>query len=111
MYEAADLDGAGVWTKIWKVTIPTLKPLILINLVGATIGAFKASEQILIMTGGGPARSTMSIGLEVFYNAFLYLRFGYATAVAWIMGALLIGFTLWQLRMLKDLKFSAARAN
>lgn len=110
MYEAADLDGAGVWTKIWRVTMPTLKPLILINLVGATIAAFKASEQILIMTGGGPANATNTIGLEVFYNAFLYLRFGYATAVAWIMGAMLIGFTLWQLRMLKDLRFSTARA-
>lgn len=110
MYEAADLDGAGIWTKIWRVTMPTLKPLILINLVGATIGAFKASDTILVMTGGGPANATNSVGLEIFYNAFLYLRFGYATAVAWIMGALLIGFTLWQLRMLKDLKFSAAKA-
>jgi multiple sugar transport system permease protein len=110
MYEAADLDGAGIWTKIWKVTMPTLKPLVLINLVGATIGAFKASDQILVLTGGGPIDATTTIGLNVFYNAFLYLKFGYATAVAWIMGALLIGFTLWQLRMLKDLKFSAARA-
>lgn len=110
MYEAADLDGAGIWTKIRHITLPTLKPLILINLVGATIGAFQASESMLVMTGGGPLYATHTLGLEIFYNAFLYLRFGYATAAAWIMGMLLIGFTLFQLRILKDLKFSTAKA-
>ncbi len=110
MYEAADLDGAGVWTKIWRVTVPTLKPLILINLVGATLAAFQASQNILVQTGGGPLYATHTLGLEIWYNAFLYLKFGYATAAAWIMGALLVGFTLFQLRMLRDLKFAAASA-
>lgn len=107
LYEAADLDGAGVWTKIWRVTLPTLKPLILIQLVGATIGAFQAAQNILVMTGGGPLYATHTLGLEIFYNAFMYLKFGYATAAAWIMGSMLVGFTLFQLRMMKDLKFSA----
>lgn len=110
MYEAADLDGASVWTKIWRVTLPTLKPLVLINLVGATVGSFQAAQNILVQTGGGPAYATHTLGLEIWYNAFLYLKFGYATAAAWIMGALLIGFTLFQLRLMKDLKFAAARA-
>ncbi len=107
MYEAADLDGAGVWAKIRMVTLPALKPLIIINLVGAFIGAFKAMENIFVMTGGGPVYRTHTIGLEVWYNAFMYLKFGYATAAAWIMGAMLIGFTLYQLRILRDLRFSA----
>jgi ABC-type sugar transport system permease subunit/ABC-type glycerol-3-phosphate transport system substrate-binding protein len=110
MYEAADLDGAGIWAKICKITLPTLKPLILINLIGAVIGAFQATDTILVMTGGGPVNATSTLGLEIFYNAFLYLRFGYATSVAWVMGALLIGFTLFQLRIMKDIKFSAAGA-
>jgi ABC-type sugar transport system permease subunit/ABC-type glycerol-3-phosphate transport system substrate-binding protein len=110
MYEAADLDGAGIWTKIWRVTLPTLKPLILINLIGATIAAFQASQNILVQTGGGPMYETQTLGLEIWYNAFLYLKFGYATAAAWIMGSMLIGFTLFQLRMLRDLKFTAASA-
>ncbi|MGO8672970.1 MAG: extracellular solute-binding protein [Capsulimonadaceae bacterium] len=108
MYEAADLDGAGVWQKIRHITLPTLKPLILINLIGSTIGAFQATDTILVMTGGGPVDATSTLGLEIFYNAFLFLKFGYATAVAWIMGSLLVGFTLYQLRMMKDIKFSAA---
>lgn len=107
MYEAADLDGAGFFTKIWRVTLPTLGPLIVINLVGATIGAFKIMEPVLVQTGGGPDNATYTIGLEVWYNAFMYLKFGYATAAAWMMGTLLIGLTLYQLRMLQSLRFAA----
>lgn len=109
MYEAADIDGAGIWTKIWKVTVPTLWPLMLINLVGATIGAFQANQNILVMTGGGPLYATHTIGLDIFYNAFMYLKFGYATAEAWVVGALLVGFTLFQLRAMRNMRFAAAR--
>jgi ABC-type sugar transport system permease subunit/ABC-type glycerol-3-phosphate transport system substrate-binding protein len=107
-YEAADLDGAGVWAKIRHITVPTLRPLIIINLVGAFIGAFQAAQNVLVMTGGGPVYRTHTLGLEIFYNAFMYLKFGYATAAAWIMAAMLVGFTLYQLRMLRNLRFSAA---
>lgn len=106
MYEAADLDGAGSLQKIWHVTLPTLKPLIIINFVGAFIGAFHAMENIFVMTGGGPMNATYTIGLDIFFNAFLYLKFGYATAVAWILGAILIGFTMYQLKMLKEVRFT-----
>lgn len=109
MYEAADVDGAGIFTKVIRITLPTLKPLIIINFVGAFIGAFKATENIFVMTGGGPLNATHTIGLEIWYNAFMYLKFGYATAAAWIMGSLLIGFTMYQLRILRDLRFSAAQ--
>jgi len=109
MYEAADIDGAGLWAKIWRVTLPTLRPLMIINLVGVVIASFQATENILVMTGGGPLGSTQTLGLEIWYNAFVYLKFGYATAAAWVMGAMLIGFTLYQLRIMKDLRFAAAR--
>lgn len=108
MYEAADLDGAGIWVKIRHIVFPGLKPLIIINFVGAFIGAFKAMENVFIMTGGGPNYSTQVIGLDIWYNAFMYLKFGFATSEAWIMGSMLIGFTMYQLRILKDIRFSAA---
>jgi ABC-type sugar transport system permease subunit len=104
-YEAADIDGAGVWRKLWNVTVPNLKALIIINFVGAVIAGFKESGNIFVMTGGGPEDKTITVGLEIWYNAFLYLNFGRATAMAWIMGALLIGFTLNQLRILNKLQF------
>ena len=93
-YEAADIDGANWMQKIRYITLPGLKPLIMINLLGVFIGGFKAMENIFILTQGGPLNATRTIGLEVWQNAFMYLKFGYATAAAWVMGSILIGFTL-----------------
>jgi len=109
-YEAADLDGAGIWPKVRHITIPYLKPLIIINFVGAFVGAFRSFDFIFAMTGGGPLFSTHVVGLEIWYNAFLYLNFGYAVAAAWILGSLLVGFTLWQLRILSRIQFKTAEA-
>jgi multiple sugar transport system permease protein len=109
MYEAADMDGASTWHKIAYITLPYLKPLIIINFVGAFIGAFQAMQQVFVMTGGGPAHATYLIGLEIWYNAFMYLKFGYATAEAWILGTMLIGFTVYQLQILKRVKFTTAK--
>ena len=109
MYEAADIDGSSTWQKVAYITLPYLKPLIIINFVGAFIGAFQAMQQIFVMTGGGPARATHDIGLEIWYNAFMYLKFGYATAEAWILGIMLIGFTVYQLQILKRVKFTTAK--
>lgn len=108
MYEAADLDGAGFICKFRHVLFPGIKALILINFIGAFVGAFQASENIFVMTGGGPVNSTMTVGLDIWYHSFMYLNFGYATAEAWILGAMLIGFTVLQLRILNKVQFKRA---
>lgn len=108
-YEAADLDGANWIQKIRHITLPGLKPLILINLLGVFIAGFKAMENIFVLTMGGPLNSTRTIGLEVWQNAFMYLKFGYATAAAWVMGSILVGFTLIQIRSLLRMRFSTAK--
>lgn len=108
-YEAADIDGAQWWHKVRYIVLPGLKPLILINLLGVFIAGFKAMENIFVLTGGGPLYSTHTIGLEVWTNAFVFLKFGYATAAAWIMGSILIGFTVMQIRYLTTLRFSTAK--
>lgn len=109
LYEAASLDGATFFQKVLYVTLPRIKVLLIISFVGAFIGAFHATERILLMTGGGPLYATHVIGLEIFYNAFVYLQFGYATAIAWIVGSLLIGFTVYQLNILKGVRFTTAK--
>ncbi|MBN1553618.1 MAG: extracellular solute-binding protein [Phycisphaerae bacterium] len=109
-YEAADLDGAGIWSKVVNVTFPNLSALMIINLVGAVVGAMKASQQIFVMTGGGPEDVTMTVGLNIWFNAFMFLNFGLATSQAWILGAMLIGFTLYQLRLMNKMQFSTASA-
>jgi len=109
-YEAADLDGAGIWPKVRHITLPYLKPLIIINFVGAFVAAFRSFDFIFAMTGGGPVFATHVVGLEIWYNAFLYLHFGYAVAAAWILGSLLVGFTVLQLRILSRIQFRTAEA-
>lgn len=110
-YEAADVDGAGFFAKLWTITMPFLKPLLIINFVGACVGAMKSFEQILVMTGGGPGGATRVAGLAIYQNAFMYLEYGFATAMGWILASLLIGFTMFQLRYLSKVQFRLAKSD
>jgi multiple sugar transport system permease protein len=105
MYEAAEIDGANTWDKLWNVTFPTIRPLIIISFVGAFVVAFQSSDFIMVMTGGGPGGATMVLGLEIFYNAFLYLKFSIATTMAWLLGFILLGFTVYQMKRLSRMQF------
>ena len=109
LYEAADLDGAGLWQKIRSITIPTLYPLIVINFVGAFIGTFHQMQNIFVMTGGGSGTRVLS--LHIWLTAYADLKFGPATATAWVLGSMLIGFTVWQLQILKKVEFRRALEN
>jgi multiple sugar transport system permease protein len=105
-YEAADIDGATFIDKILFIVLPHLKFLIIINFVGAFISSwYSATGNILVMTGGGAGTETA--GLHIWYKAFTYLKFGPATAMAWMLGFILIGFTVHQLRMLSKVEFKA----
>ncbi|MBQ9344751.1 MAG: extracellular solute-binding protein [Kiritimatiellae bacterium] len=105
LYEAADMDGATFTDKILFVVLPSLRPLVVIQFVGVFIAAWQAEANVLAMTGG--AANTEVAGLHVFYKAFLFLRFGPATAAAWMLATLLVGFTLYQLRILGRVTFKA----
>jgi multiple sugar transport system permease protein len=111
-YEAADVDGASITAKVFHIAIPSIKSLILINFIGAIIGVMHSGGgMILAMTGGGPYApygETEVVGLHIFWQAFAYLRFGPATAMAWVLGSMLIGFTVLQLQRLSRLEFKAA---
>jgi multiple sugar transport system permease protein len=103
-YEAADIDGATFIDKVLFIVFPMLKPLIMINFIGAFIAAwFGGTATILAMTGGGA--DTEVVGLFIWYKAFTFLQMGPATAAAWILGFMLIGFTVWNLRILSKLEF------
>jgi ABC-type sugar transport system permease subunit len=110
VYEAAEVDGAGIRIKLFNITLAMLKPLIIINFIGAFIGTFHTMGNIFVMTGGGPGDDTTVLALAIWKDAFVYLRFGQATATAWILGAMLIGFTVWQLRYLRRMEFRRAEA-
>ncbi len=108
LYEAADIDGASFFGKLRYVVFPYLKPLIVINAVGAIIFGFKSSDAILAMTGGGPNLATHVIGYEIWERSFMFLKFGQGTAMAWILGVLLLSFTAYQLKILSKVEFRTA---
>ena len=98
LYEAAELDGATGWRRLWHVTIPMISPVIFFNLIIAIIGVFRVFEIPLVMTNGGPAKATQFIAMYVYDNAFLYVRMGYASAMAWIqliVVLILTGIAFW----------------
>jgi len=97
-YEAAEIDGAGRWTRFWRITIPLLSPTIFFNLVMGVIGSFQVFTQGLIMTAGGPNNSTCFYVLNTYRNAFEFFRMGYASALAWFLFVIILSLTLLVVR-------------
>jgi multiple sugar transport system permease protein len=98
LYEAAEIDGAGVWHKFWKITIPLLTPSIFFNFIMGIIGSFQIFTQAYVMTRGGPAYSTYFYVLYIYDEGFQYMHMGYASALAWILFLVILFFTLLQLK-------------
>jgi multiple sugar transport system permease protein len=101
LYEAAELDGAGPFRQFWNVTLPMLSPYILFNLIMGLIGTFQIFTQAFIMTRGGPVDSTLFYAYALFNYAFQYMRMGYASAMAWVLFAIVLALTLLQLQLSK----------
>ncbi len=95
-YEAAQIDGAGRFTVFRRITLPLLKPIILVVVVLATIEAFKAYELIFVMTQGGPGTSTKFIVQYIYQAAFEEDRMGYGAAISVILLAIIGIFTALQ---------------
>jgi multiple sugar transport system permease protein len=93
LYEAADLDGASPVGKIFHVTLPSLSPVIFFNLVMGIIGTMQVFVLPFIMTQGGPARSTYFYTMYLYDNAFVYLKMGYASAMAWVQLLIILSLT------------------
>jgi multiple sugar transport system permease protein len=92
-YEAAEIDGAGGWAKLWHVTLPLMSPVIFFNLIMSIIGTFQIFTAGYLVTNGGPQNATLFYVLYLWRNAFLYLNMGYAAALAWVLFAIIIGLT------------------
>lgn len=99
LYEAAEMDGAGKLQKFRNVTLPMLTPYILFNLIMGVIGTFQIFTQAYVMTQGGPLDSTLFYAYALFNNAFRYLRMGYASAMAWVLFAIVLALTIAQVRL------------
>ena len=108
--EAARLDGAGAWRRLVHVIVPQLTPVILFNLITGVIAAFQVFAQPYVMTQGGPGDSSRFLVLYLYESGFRHLDMGYASAIAWVLFALLGVLSLVLLRTSKRWVHDASRS-
>ena len=89
LYEAAELDGAGVWRRIWHVTLPQIRGIILVLALLQIIGTAQVFTGPYLFTGGGPNNSTMTVLLMIFNYAFINGDYGAATALSVLLAVVL----------------------
>ncbi|GAA3245846.1 sugar ABC transporter permease [Streptomyces lavendulae] len=102
LYDAAAVDGAGAWTSFRHVTLPGLRPALLLTTVLSTIGTLQIFDEPYVLTGGGPDNATLTIGVYLYQNAFKYFDFGYASAIAYALAVLIGILGVIQFRLLGE---------
>jgi multiple sugar transport system permease protein len=98
LYDAAKVDGANAFRRFLNVTLPMLSPTVFFNLIMNVIGSFQIFTQSYIMTQGGPNNATLTMVLLLYRKAFQQFRHGYASAIAWVLFAIIMALTLLVLR-------------
>ncbi|GMQ61950.1 carbohydrate ABC transporter permease [Vallitalea maricola] len=98
LYEAANIDGANSWHKFRKVTVPMLSPVIFFAVIIGVINSFKVFTEIYALTEGGPGRSTNVLVYNIYVEAFQKYNLGYASAMAYVLFAIIVLITLIQFR-------------
>jgi multiple sugar transport system permease protein len=103
LHEAARLDGAGEFRRYIFVTLPLIRGAVSFVVVISIIHAFQAFDLVYVLTGhnGGPETGTYVLGMMLYQHAFGFLEFGYASALAWVMFAILLVLTVVQLRLVR----------
>lgn len=96
LYEAAQLDGAGPFTRFWRITVPMISPVIFFNLITNMIGSFQTFAPVYILTDGkgGPLNATLMYMMYLYNKAFVEFRMGYGAAMAWILFLIILALTL-----------------
>lgn len=98
-YEAAKVDGANRWQSFWSITIPLLRNTLIFVFVTLTITSFQMFTQVFVMTQGGPRYASQTVQLTIYQQAFQMLEMGYATAISWLLFAVIFLFSGLQLKL------------
>lgn len=107
LVEAADLDGATWWQRLWRITVPLISPITLFNLIIGVIGTFQYFAQAYVLSAdvgavgsalGAPLNSTLFYSVYLYQQGFVYLKMGYASAQAWVLFLIIMICTLLMLR-------------
>jgi multiple sugar transport system permease protein len=93
-FEAASIDGASGWQKLWYLTIPLLRPLILVILLFRSYELIRVYDIVFAVTGGGPGRLTETISFHIFNRMFNGFQVGYASAVSYVLFAVCLAWSI-----------------
>ena len=102
LMEAADIYGATFWDKLFYITIPMVKPIILFCTITSTIGTLQLFDEPYILTAGGPNYATITMGQYLYDNGFRYLKFGYASAIGYVMTVIIALLSVFQFKATKE---------
>ena len=102
LYESANVDGAGYFQKLFRITLPLMRRTIALALILSVIGSVLAFDQFYIMTSGGPRNSTISIVYWIFNNSFTYFDMGYGAAMSIVLLIILVVLSTVQFYLLRD---------
>ncbi|MCX4966894.1 sugar ABC transporter permease [Streptomyces sp. NBC_00654] len=104
LYEAAKVDGAGPIRRFVSITLPQLRPILLLTVVLSTIGTLQLFDEPYVLTGGGPDNSTLTVTMYLYNNGFKYFDFGYASALAYALALIVAVLGLLQVRLMGERK-------
>jgi multiple sugar transport system permease protein len=98
------VDGAGVFSRFWHITLPLLRPIIVVSTATRIIWTFNYADLIFVMTGGGPANATQITSTYTLTQAYSTLDFGYAGALSVVLLVIMLAFTWFYLRVTKGVE-------
>ncbi|MEE1749386.1 MULTISPECIES: carbohydrate ABC transporter permease [unclassified Streptomyces] len=104
LYEAAKVDGAGPVRRFVSLTLPQLRPILLLTVVLSTIGTLQLFDEPYVLTGGGPDNATLTVTMYLYNNGFKYFDFGYASALAYALALIVAVLGFLQVRLMGERK-------
>ncbi len=100
--EASVIDGSSALQTGLFVILPQLKPVLVYVAIASSVWAFQLFEEPWILTEGGPANATSTVGIHIYTNGFKFFKLGYASASAWLLAMVILGFALLQLGVTRE---------
>ena len=105
LYEAAKIDGASAWQQFRRLTLPLIRPIIVVNVTLALMGGFNVFDLVYVMTEGGPNQATNVVMLYTYTQAFKFNHFGYASALSYVLLAIVTVISALQIRLLSGERY------